>query len=130
MASKMTTLHHAFVEQQRKRLQALRAQLLVPELRRDERDRGYQAEHGGEAKTSEDDAQHATESEVAEALHDLDERRIRTIERALQKIDEGTYGLSDASGEPIPKARLEVVPEAVLTVQEEEQAEHQDGRRR
>jgi DnaK suppressor protein len=43
--------------------------------------------------------------------------------RALQKIDESTYGLSDLSGEPIPKARLEIVPEAFLTVQEEEERE-------
>ena len=40
-------------------------------------------------------------------------------ERALQKIADGTYGYSDRSGEPIPKLRLEAMPEATLTVEEE-----------
>ena len=37
---------------------------------------------------------------------------------ALQKIAEGTYGISDRSGAPIPKARLVATPEAVVTVEE------------
>ena len=40
------------------------------------------------------------------------------IERALKKIELGTYGLSDVSGKPIPRERLEAMPEAVLTVEE------------
>jgi DnaK suppressor protein len=52
------------------------------------------------------------------------ERRLENIERALQKIDEGTYGLSDESGEPIPKGRLEAVPEAIRTV--DEQGRHRE----
>lgn len=48
-------------------------------------------------------------------------RQILTrIERALAKMDEGTYGLSDKSGKPIPAERLDAVPYAVLTVQEQE----------
>jgi DnaK suppressor protein len=45
------------------------------------------------------------------------------VKRALQKIEEGTYGLSDLSGAPIPTARLQAIPEALLTVDEEAQAE-------
>jgi DnaK suppressor protein len=37
-------------------------------------------------------------------------------ERALAKVDEGTYGLCDACGEPIPQARLQAMPDAVLCV--------------
>jgi DnaK suppressor protein len=55
----------------------------------------------------------------------VEEHRLRAIERALAKIDEGTYGLSDLSGDPIPKGRLEAMPEAVLTIQEEEARERQ-----
>jgi len=68
------------------------------------------------------------ENEVDEAIHRVDERRLRAIDRALAKIDEGTYGLSDMSGKPTPKARLEATPEAVLTVEEEEQREKQQRR--
>ncbi|WP_250495391.1 TraR/DksA family transcriptional regulator [Caballeronia sp. GAWG1-1] len=49
--------------------------------------------------------------------------RIGDIDRALQKIDDGTYGLSDESGEPIPQARLEVFPDALYTEREQEERE-------
>ena len=42
------------------------------------------------------------------------------IHRALAKLDDGTYGLSDRSGEPIPVERLEAVPYSTLTVAEQE----------
>jgi RNA polymerase-binding transcription factor DksA len=45
---------------------------------------------------------------------------VSRIDRALAKIDEGTYGLSDRSGEPIPAERLEVLPYATLTTEEQE----------
>lgn len=37
-------------------------------------------------------------------------------ERALQRIDEGTYGTCESCGEPIGKARLQAFPRAVLCV--------------
>lgn len=37
-------------------------------------------------------------------------------ERALQKLDEGTYGTCDACGQPIAPARLEAMPESVHCV--------------
>jgi DnaK suppressor protein len=36
--------------------------------------------------------------------------------RALEKLDEGTYGTCDGCGQPIPPARLEAVPESVLCI--------------
>ena len=41
------------------------------------------------------------------------------IERALAKIEDGTYGFSDSSGKPIPRARLEAMPEAINTADED-----------
>jgi DnaK suppressor protein len=58
--------------------------------------------------------------EVDATVEQQVERLLENVERALQKIDEGTYGLSDDSGEPIPRGRLEAVPEAVRTVDEQE----------
>jgi DnaK suppressor protein len=66
------------------------------------------------------------QNEVDQALHDVNDRRVSHIERALQKIEEGTYGVSDVSGKLIPKARLEAVPEAILTVDEERMHETED----
>jgi DnaK suppressor protein len=41
---------------------------------------------------------------------------IADIDRALEKIEEGTYGLCDDCGEVIPDARLEALPASALCV--------------
>ena len=48
---------------------------------------------------------------------------LRQIDRALEKINEGTYGVCDVSGEEIPIKRLEAVPYAVMTVKSQERWE-------
>jgi len=50
---------------------------------------------------------------------DLKER-LAAVERAEERLAEGTFGLSVRSGEPIPDARLEANPTAELTVEEAE----------
>lgn len=42
--------------------------------------------------------------------------RVAEIDAALGRIEAGTYGVCESCGKPIAKARLEVVPEAVLCV--------------
>jgi DnaK suppressor protein len=42
--------------------------------------------------------------------------KVAEIDAAIGRVDEGTYGNCEACGKPIPKARLEVVPEATLCV--------------
>ncbi len=116
-------LSREFMEQQRQRLVALREQLLGGEENNLARERAFQLQHGDEAAEEEDTAQDMAQREVGQALHDVDDRRIANIERALQKIEDGSYGLSDLSGEPIPRTRLEAMPEAILTVQEERRRE-------
>jgi DnaK suppressor protein len=44
------------------------------------------------------------------------ETGLARTERALAKLDEGTYGRCDACGEPIAPARLEAMPDSVLCV--------------
>jgi DnaK suppressor protein len=116
-------LSREFMEQQRQRLIALRQQLLGGEENNLARERAFQRQHGDEAAEEEDTAQDLAQREVDQALHDVDDIRIANIDRALQKIADGSYGLSDLSGEPIPQTRLEATPEAILTVQEERQRE-------
>lgn len=50
------------------------------------------------------------------------DRLLTKIERALVKMDEGTYGFSDIDGMPIPVARLKIAPYAVTTVEQEDAA--------
>jgi DnaK suppressor protein len=44
---------------------------------------------------------------------------LAAIERAERRLEDGTYGLSVESGEPIPDGRLEAVPWAERTAQEQ-----------
>ncbi|NIA24648.1 MAG: TraR/DksA family transcriptional regulator [Gammaproteobacteria bacterium] len=57
----------------------------------------------------------AERSEVIGIIQSL-ARRVRMVDRALAKIDEGTYGICDRCGERIPEARLEARPESVFCV--------------
>lgn len=50
-------------------------------------------------------------------------RELAAVERAENRLAEGTYGLSLDSGEPIPDGRLEAVPTAERTVEEQERYE-------
>ena len=45
--------------------------------------------------------------------------QLAALERAEQRLREGTYGLSIRSGDPIPDERLEALPTAELTVAEQ-----------
>jgi DnaK suppressor protein len=47
------------------------------------------------------------------------------IERALKRIDEGTYGICEACGRPIGRARLEARPEARFCVDDQARAERE-----
>jgi len=123
MSGNQDALGEAFITQQRTRLEALRRQLLGGEEDTLVNERTAQEQHGDEAEELEDEAQGAAQQEVNQALHDVNDQRISDIERALQKIADGTYGFSDASGDPIPKARLEATPEAIFTVEEQSKRE-------
>lgn len=48
----------------------------------------------------------------------VDRATLVQIRKALDRIDEGTYGYSEQSGEPIPIERLEAVPYATTLVHE------------
>jgi RNA polymerase-binding protein DksA len=50
---------------------------------------------------------------------DLDRDTLAQIDRALERIEAGTYGVSEVSGKPIPIDRLEAVPHATTLVDEE-----------
>ena len=122
-ASRHPDLDKAFVEQQRTKLEALREELLGGEQRGIAEERAERELHGGEAREYEDEAQSMAQREVDQATRNVNDRRINNIERALSKIADGSYGLSDESGTPISKARLESTPEAIFTIEEERKRE-------
>jgi RNA polymerase-binding transcription factor DksA len=60
------------------------------------------------------------ESELANVRAQLEE-----VDAALQRVEDGTYGVSEVSGEPIPDERLRAVPWARRLVDEQELADNQ-----
>jgi DnaK suppressor protein len=70
-----------------------------------------------------DEAEASLEQHEALGRAAHDRGHLAEIERALQKIEAGTYGISELSGEPIGVARLEAVPWARYTAAEQEDVE-------
>lgn len=52
------------------------------------------------------------------AVHDRLQLTRADVIRALEKLDEGTYGTCDVCGRPIAEGRLEALPWAVLCVED------------
>jgi DnaK suppressor protein len=77
-----------------------------------------QAEVDSEAGDIEDAAQPLTAEGMDDAIAESLRNRLDAIERALHRLDEGTYGRSVRSGAPIPDERLEADPAAELTIEE------------
>jgi DnaK suppressor protein len=114
-------LDREFIARQRQRLRDLRTELerVRDGLQEDERFRAEEEEDFTQHDSG-DMSQSLFTREVDATVEQQVERRLQYVDRALKKIEEGTYGLSDDSGEPIPRGRLEAVPEALRTVEEQE----------
>jgi DnaK suppressor protein len=68
---------------------------------------------------SNNDDQDLQDVEIAQGrIEDL-QQSLEDVARAEQRLAEGTYGRSVESGAPIPDERLEAVPTAERTVEEE-----------
>jgi DnaK suppressor protein len=76
------------------------------------------AEVGSGAEDSADAALALTQEGQDDAVAESLRNRLDAIERALHRLDDGTYGRSVRSGKPIPDERLEADPAAELTIEE------------
>ena len=66
-----------------------------------------------------EDSEDLYQDELNEGLLQDLRRQLAAVERAEARLAAGTYGRSIDSGDPIPDARLEAVPTAERTVEEE-----------
>jgi DnaK suppressor protein len=62
------------------------------------------------------------QDELDEGLADHLREELAAVERAEARLAAGTYGLSVESGKPIPDERLEALPTAERTAEEEAEA--------
>lgn len=61
------------------------------------------------------------------ATRSLDQEMLDEVNAALARITDGTYGVCELTGKPIPEERLEAVPWTRYTVEAQEQLEAEDG---
>jgi DnaK suppressor protein len=113
----------AYLERKRRELTGLRDRLRKASDTVVAEAAGLERESSLQAHEFEDDAQRLDMLEKEAHLLVRDAKRLAQVERALQKIAEGTYGLSDVSGQRIPDDRLEAMPDAINTVAEQETSE-------
>jgi RNA polymerase-binding transcription factor len=84
-----------------------------------------------EIETSTDpfeDGELIEDKQVDDALAEQNRAELEAIERAEKRLEDGTYGFSVESGEPIPAKRLETIPWAERTPEEQERYERTHGR--
>jgi DnaK suppressor protein len=92
-----------------------------------ERLRQSEISEAGTATAPEDDAEVIEEETVDRALEAQLRSELEAIERAEQRLEEGTYGLSVESGDAIPAKRLETIPWAERTPEEQQRYERSGG---
>jgi DnaK suppressor protein len=104
-------------DQARARLRAEHAEvagLLTDAESAGQQDRAAEDETGDIADAAQPLTAQGMDDAIAVSLRD----RLAALDRALQRLDEGTYGRSILSGQAIPDERLDADPAAELTVEE------------
>ena len=114
-------------ESQARELLARERERIQGSLAKLERTRRSELEEIDTSTDPVDDSELITETEVDDALQRQLRAELDAIERAEQRLEDGTYGLSIESGEPIPAGRLNAVPWAERTPEEQERYERSRG---
>jgi DnaK suppressor protein len=93
----------------------------------DDTETGGQEDRESEDEAATGDSSDAAQPLAAEGMDDAIaeslQSRLAVLDRALARLDGGTYGRSVQSGLPIPADRLEADPAAELTIEEAKAAE-------
>ena len=82
-----------------------------------ETSRSRQGSEGSPFGKREEEAEVTFELGKRAALENHLRNQLCKVEHALQKIEDGTYGLCDSCGKPINPARLEALPQATLCLE-------------
>jgi DnaK suppressor protein len=117
------SLLRARLESERKRLTDELEQLKSAMRPADER------REGSPFGKREEEATESYELERRLTLEKSIREQLAAVEHALQKFEDGTYGLCDNCGQPIPPERLEALPQATLCLDcKERQAKDAKGK--
>ena len=112
------------LEQERTRIQLLKESLAMNQIAQ-QGDTDSLSEFGGQNQHPADLGSDAFErSKDLSILASLDDQ-LREVDRALERVERGTYGVCEACGGPIVGARLEALPATRFCVQDQAAAERQ-----
>jgi DnaK suppressor protein len=74
-----------------------------------------------------DEASKVYDQEILMSLNESQRRTLREVDEALDRIEEGTYGICDSCGKPIASKRLQIKPFATYCVECQDLIEKQEG---
>ena len=87
---------------------------------------GHLAEESANHPDLADRASSETDRAIELRARDRQRKLISKIDAALQRIDDGTYGYCEETGEPIALKRLEARPIATLSIEAQERHERRE----
>lgn len=110
-AAELATLRSALRDRRDALLNSIgEAAAQLAEIRAERADTPADDEHDPEGSTM------STEWSRAEGIHSDAQRELDELDRAEQRMTDGTYGICAVCGKDIPVARLELRPAATLCV--------------
>ena len=68
-------------------------------------------------------------NDLINRLSDMDADKLKQIDRALEKIENGSYGICEGTGKPIPEERLRAVPWTPYSIEYAESLEKTKNRK-
>ena len=113
-----------FVERMKQKLLDIKAEILQKLLAGDEEFRDIVEKD--DSKDLVDIASSDIDKTTLEALGTQEMRRLRLIEAALARAENGRYGICLKSGKPIPRERLEAIPYALYRIEEQNEIERRN----
>jgi RNA polymerase-binding transcription factor DksA len=113
-----------FVERMKQKLLDMKAEILQKLVAEDEEFRDIVEKD--DSKDLVDIASSDIDKKTLEALGSQEMRRLRLIESALARVENGRYGICLKSGKPIPRERLEAIPYALYRIEEQNEMERRN----
>ncbi|KGE73429.1 TraR/DksA family transcriptional regulator [Spirochaeta lutea] len=104
-----------FVQQMKTKLLEMKQEIIENLIHEDEDFREIAASN--DLKDLVDVASSDIDKKLLNALSAQDMKRLRLIDAALSRIENGKYGFCLGTGKPIPKERLEAIPYALYTME-------------
>jgi RNA polymerase-binding transcription factor DksA len=113
-----------FVELMKQKLLDMKSEILQKLVSEDEEFRDIVDKD--DSKDLVDIASSDIDKSTLEALGTQEMKRLRLIEAALARIENGKYGICLKSGKPIPKERLEAIPYALYRIEYQNEVERRN----